>query len=153
MAKLIKEFKSFEPLKTNRWLIKMNGVSDYLFKGFKLRNQEFIIEKGSKKGTKKMGLKLDLSFMYAIGERLELTDIFDCKNIKISFLDPIGEEVDFYDMDVSLDTYNLEGNYSVDDILTSECSFWVSNIETITSKSKDRETLKNYLEKNKKEVV
>jgi hypothetical protein len=153
MAKLIKEFKSFEPLKTNRWLIKMNGVSAYLFKGFKLRNQEFIIEKGSKKGTKKMGLKLDLSFMYAIGERLELTDIFDCKNIKISFLDPIGEEVDFYDMDVSLDTYNLEGNYSVDDILTSECSFWVSNIETITSWSKDRETLKNYLEKNKKEVV
>jgi hypothetical protein len=59
----------------------------------------------------------------------------------------VGEEVDFYDMDVSLDTYNLVGDYELSDILTSECSFWVDNIDTMASKFEDRETLKNYLEK------
>jgi hypothetical protein len=147
MAKKIREWVNYEPLRSNRWLIKMAGVTEWSFKSFKLRNQEFTVEDGSKKPLKKMGLKLDLSFRHAIGHRVDISEVFNCRKITISFLDPVGEEVDFYDMDVSLDTYNLVGDYELSDILTSECSFWVDNIDTMASKFEDRETLKNYLEK------
>jgi hypothetical protein len=46
MAKKIREWVNYEPLRSNRWLIKMAGVTEWSFKSFKLRNQEFTVEDG-----------------------------------------------------------------------------------------------------------
>lgn len=156
MADLIREFKAFEPLKSNRWVIKMEGVTqeipEYLFKDFRLTT--VFIKDEEHRGRKpklKKALKLDLTHYNTVHFLARPEDIMECNKIKIEFLDPTGVCVNYYDMDVELESYEMVGDYSISDMLTNKCSFWVKEVRSLLDKDLDKQTLENY--KKKKEAT
>lgn len=156
MAELKREFKAFEPLKSNRWVVKMGGVSqeipEYLFKDFKLTT--VFIKDENYRGRKpklKKALKLDLTHYNTVHFLARPEDIMECTKIKIEFLDPVGTCVNYYDMDVELESYEMIGDYSIDELLTNKCSFWVKHIKSLVDNDLGEQTLKNY--KEKKEII
>jgi len=154
MAELIREFKEFEPLKSNRWLVKMSGVTqeipEYLFKDFKLTNV-FIKDENyrGKRPKLKKALKLYLTHYNTVDFLARPEDFMECDKIKIEFLDPTGVVVNYFDMDVEIETYEIVGDYSNDNLLTNKCSFWVKDIKSLLQTDLEEETLKNYKEKIK----
>jgi hypothetical protein len=81
MSKTI-EFKQIEPLKSNRWIIKLNGlnVDPYLFRKYKIYNEgEEIIFK--------------TDFFETVQHSYNPKDIFNIEDIIIEYLDPIGDVV------------------------------------------------------------
>jgi len=146
MADLMREVVQYEPLRSNRWIVKLGEVPEWLMASFKLRSEKYV-SNVCRNPKEKIGLKLDLSIRNAIGNMVSPEDVVDCKNLKISFLDPTGLEVDFYNMKVELDSFNIIGDYSNDGLLMTECSFWVRSITSTAGLIKDGEILKNYKEK------
>jgi hypothetical protein len=154
MAELLREQKVFEPLKSNRWVVKMGGVTqeipEYLFKDFRLTTVFVKDEKyRGKKPKLKKALKLDLTHYNTVHFLARPEDIMECTKIKIEFLDPTGVCVNYYDMVVELESYEMIGDYSVDDLLANKCSFWVKDIESVVDKDIEKRTFENY--KKKKE--
>lgn len=156
MADLIREFKNYEPLKTNRWVVKMGGVTqeipEYLFKDFKLESV-FIKEDTPRsyrdKNKIKKALRLSLSQYNTVHFLLRPEDAMECDRIKIEFLDPTGVCLNYYDMKVEIEHFEMIGDYSIDGILTNEFSFWVTDIKSIIVEDLDKKTLENY--KSRKE--
>lgn len=151
MADLIKKFHHYEPLMTNRWLVRtqesFQNVPEYVVKDFKITTVD--IENGKKKNTK--ALKLTLHFHNMVQSLLVPDDVMYCKKVIIDFLDPTGVVVNNYIMNVEFDTFTLVGDYGDSNILTHEVTFWIKSMESLSSKSVDEETLKNYQKNKKKE--
>ncbi len=133
------------PLKSNRWVIKMNGgnvieeIPQYCFSNFTLKTEK--LEDG-----KKDALKLTLTVRNDVSFLLTPDMVIRNNKVKIDFLDPTGVEVNHYNMVVDFESLELIGDYGDDDILTHRVEFWVKDLQTITSKKQDKEVLKKYLE-------
>jgi hypothetical protein len=146
MAEVTREVVQYEPLRSNRWIVKLGDIPEWLMASFKLRNEKYVSNTG-RKPKEMMGLKLDISMRNAIMHMVTPEDVMGCKKIKISFLDPVGVEVSYYDLSVELDTFDITGDYANDGLLMTECSFWVTGMDSSDSLTKDEEVLKNYKEK------
>ena len=151
MAELIKKFPSYEPLMTNRWLVRtkesFQNVPEWVVKDFKIDTVD--IENDKKKDTK--ALKLTLHFHNMVQWLLVPDDVMYTKKVIIDFLDPTGVVVNNYSMNVEFDTFTLAGDYSDSTILTHEVTFWIKSMESLSSRSLDEEAMENYKERvNKK---
>lgn len=137
MADIIKEIPSFEPMVSNRWVIRIDGttqkIPEYVIKDFKLET-ELIREKnkrGSGWGKEKTGLKLTIHLYNTTHFLLVPDDVICANKIKLQFLDPTGVMINQYNMKVELDKMTLVGDYGSNDLLTHEVSFWVKDLDTL----------------------
>jgi len=125
-----KKFVSIEPLKSNRWVVKLSNtlqnIPEYVFSDFKLET-----EKIETKGKTKQALKLTLHCYNTINFLLTPDDVIDVKKIKIDFLDPTGVVLNYYNMNVELEKMSLIGDYGDDSLLTHELVFWVKTLDSL----------------------
>jgi len=115
------KFTSVEPLKSNRFIIKFNKevtVPEYLFRNFKIYNEgEKLIFKT------KMYQTVNYSFNPA--------DLFKITDVKIEYLDPVGEVVNGLSFDVQGSNLSYKNDYSDDNLSMIDFQF-VVNPETMT---------------------
>jgi len=115
------KFTSVEPLKSNRFIIKFNKevtVPEYLFRNFKIYNEgEKLIFKT------KMYQTVNYSFNPA--------DLFKITDVKIEYLDPVGEVVNGLSFDVQGSNLSYKNDYSDDNLSMIDFQF-VINPETIS---------------------
>jgi hypothetical protein len=116
----ITDFTPVEPLKSNRFLIKFNDevkVPEYLFRSFKIYNEgDNLIFKT------KIFQTVDYSF--------NPSDIFKITDVKIEYLDPIGEVVNGLSFDVQGSNLSFKNDYSDDSLSMIDFQF-VINPETM----------------------
>ena len=105
MAELIREMPTpWEPLRTNRWIIRMDGsnviekIPEYYFKSFKIENEK--IGEGIKA---KNALKLTIEVLNGVNFLLTPDMVMGNKKIKIEFLDPTGVTINYYNMKVDFE--------------------------------------------------
>jgi hypothetical protein len=115
------KFTPVEPLKSNRFIIKFNKevtVPEYLFRNFKIYNEgEKLIFKT------KMYQTVNYSFNPA--------DLFKITDVKIEYLDPVGEVVNGLSFDVQGSNLSYKNDYSDDNLSMIDFQF-VVNPETMT---------------------
>jgi hypothetical protein len=114
------KFTPVEPLKSNRFIIKFNKevtVPEYLFRNFKIYNEgEKLIFKT------KMYQTVNYSFNPA--------DLFKITDVKIEYLDPVGEVVNGLSFDIQGSNLSYKNDYSDDNLSMIDFQF-VINPETI----------------------
>lgn len=138
MSELIENFSiPLEPLKTNRWLIRISDINPMVFSKFDLT-------------TKFVDGKFITIFKTEIRNfvtKLQHPDqLVNAEKVKVELLDPTGTVVDYYDMVVKLKKIKLVGDYSTAEILTHKVSFYVKSIKTFDSDKELRESEKKALE-------
>jgi len=115
------KFTPVEPLKSNRFIIKFNKevtVPEYLFRNFKIYNEgEKLIFKT------KMYQTVNYSFNPA--------DLFKITDVKIEYLDPVGEVVNGLSFDIQGSNLSYKNDYSDDNLSMIDFQF-VVNPETMT---------------------
>jgi len=138
---------NWEPLKTNRWLLKIGNVPSYLVRNLDL---ETFTEKS------KTYTKLKFSLMNIVEYTIVPDDVVTLKHLKLEFLDPTGVVVNGYDMRVEFDKMSLKCDYSDDGILTHNFTFYVktlNQLHTNMGEESDKQILENYKKKKEKESV
>jgi hypothetical protein len=160
MAELLKEMPvAYEPLKSNRWVVRtkesFQNIPEWVVSDFKIESVDIdkLTHWNSRKPLKK-GLKLTLHFRNSVMWMLTPDDVMNADNITIDFLDPVGTKVQHYDMKVEFDSLSLVGDYSNDDILTHEVTFWIKSMNPLAIETDiEKETFENYKEKQKSTQV
>lgn len=157
MSRELNEFISYEPLKANRWFVKMEetiqNIPNYVVSDFKIDTVD--IENGHeriKNKPVKKALRLTLHFRNTSNWVLTPDDVMNAGKIKIEFLGPIGDVLNYYDMDVEFDGLTLIGDYGSSDLLTHEVTFWIKKLNPMSmEKDIEKEVFESY--KKKKEMV
>ena len=147
MAEKISEFKLQEPLRTNRWLLKVGKVPAWLVRS---TNLETFVEKG------KTYTKLNFSLLNTVDYTIVPDDVIQLRKIKLEFLDPVGHVINGYDMNVEFEKMSLKCDYSDDGLLTHEFVFYVKNLNqlhTNVGEESEKEIVENYKNNKKKEEV
>lgn len=151
MAELIQKLPiSFEPLRSNRWILNVTDVPPYLIKNV---NLETFTEKEGRKNFKTY-TKLTFSIFNIIGYMVQPGDIIQLKKIKLDFLDPVGTVVNGYNMDVEFEKMNFKCDYSNDGLLTHEFIFYVRDLNplyTNMGELSEKEITNKYKEIKEKE--
>lgn len=147
MAEKILEFKLQEPLRTNRWLLKVGKVPAWLVRS---TNLETFVEKG------KTYTKLNFSLLNTVDYTIVPDDVIQLRKIKLEFLDPVGHVINGYDMNVDFEKMSLKCDYSDDGLLTHEFVFYVKNLNqlyTNVGEESEKEIIEKYKANKKKESV
>jgi hypothetical protein len=155
MAELLKEHVTYEPLRTNRWIVKtqetFQNIPEYAVSDFKIDTVD--IEGGydrRKRKPIKKALRLTLHFHNMAHWLLTPDDVMNAEKVKIEFLGPVGDVLNHYDMDVEFDKLTLVGDYSNSGLLTHEVTFWIKQLNPMAiQKDIEKEVFENY--KKKKE--
>ena len=145
MAEKILEFKLQEPLRTNRWLLKVGKVPAWLVRS---TNLETFVEKG------KTYTKLNFSLLNTVDYTIVPDDVIQLRKIKLEFLDPVGHVINGYDMNVDFEKMSLKCDYSDDGLLTHEFVFYVKNLNqlhTNVGEESEKEIIEKYKNNKKKE--
>jgi hypothetical protein len=116
-----------EPLKENRFLIKIEGtkIHPYLFRKYKLFNdgEEMIFT---------------TEFYETVHFSFNPKDIFDITGVSIEYLDPIGEVVNALEFQVKGVNFEREQSYNNDELQINKFRFIV-NKDTMSLKYKPTE--------------
>ena len=103
----VSKWEYIEPLKTNRWVIKLKGcdIKEYLFKRYKIFND----------GNKLMfSTEVYETVIYQINPK----ELFKIEEVKIEFLDPTGNVVNGLIFNPKTIQFEQSGDYGSDDLLT-----------------------------------
>jgi hypothetical protein len=153
MAELIREMPTpWEPLRTNRWIIRMDGsnviekIPEYYFKSFKIENEK--IGEGIKA---KNALKLTIEVLNGVNFLLTPDMVMGNKKIKIEFLDPTGVTINYYNMKVDFENIVLDCDYGNGDLLTHTLTYWITNLHSMTTENIDEKAYEGYLKNKEKE--
>ena len=125
MENKIPEFKNYEPLRSNRWLIETypTKITPYLFRKYSMFIEgEVIIFKSE--------------FFEIIQESYSPMDLMNITDITLNYLDPIGEVVGGFKMLVGGLNFEKNHSYSNDDVLTTKLRFVIKEIEPILKNKK-----------------
>ena len=136
--------QNVEPLRTNRWVLKIGKVPSYLVRNV---DMESFME------DDKTYTKLSFSLMNVVDYNIVPDDIITLKKIKLEFLDPTGVVVNGYDMRVEFDKMGFKCDYGDGGILTHNFVFYVKNLNQLNTnvgEESEKELIENY-KKNKKE--
>jgi hypothetical protein len=103
----MKDFKSIEPLKNNRWIIKIQGldIEPYLFRGYKIFND-------------KDKLMFSTEILETVIHHINPINFFKINIITLEFLDPIGNVVNGLTFTVKGLSFEQVGDYGSDNLLT-----------------------------------
>ena len=120
MSKL-ENFKSFEPLKSNRFIIKFNNevkIPEYLFRSFKIYNEG-----------------KDLIFRTKIFQTVDYSfnpsDLFKITDVTIQYLDTIGEVVNGLKFKPKGSNMEYKNDYKDDGLSIVKFQFIIDNITPI----------------------
>lgn len=119
MAKLITPVP-YEPLRTNRWLLSVAKIPEYLFSDL---NIQTTMDQKNVAYT-----KLTFSILNIINYVVSPQEVIYEKRIRLKFLDPTGVVVNGYDLDVEFEMMTLDCIYSDDSLLKHKFSFWVRHM-------------------------
>ena len=102
----INKWEYFEPLKTNRWIIKLKGcdIEEYLFRKYKIFND----------GNK---LMFSTEVYETVHHHINPKDLFNIEELTIEFLDPTGSVVNGFVFNPKTIQFEQSGDYGSDDIL------------------------------------
>lgn len=102
----IKKWEYFEPLKTNRWVIKLEGcdIKEYLFRRYRIFND----------GNK---LMFSTEIYETVIHQMNPKNLFNIEQVKIEFLDPTGSVVNGLVFNPKTIQFEQSGEYDSDDIL------------------------------------
>lgn len=109
-----------EPLKSNRWLIKLQGmdISSYLFRKYKMFNEgEDII--------------FTTEFMETVAHSYNPKDIFNIDKVTIEYLSPVGDVVNGLSFIPKGINFKRKHSYSDDKLMITKLRF-VINLDTLT---------------------
>ena len=125
MEKKIPEFKNYEPLRSNRWLIETypTKINPYLFRKYKMFNE-----------GKEIIFKTE--FFEIVQESYNPIDLMNITDITLNYLDPINEVVGGFKMLVGGMNFEKNHSYSNDDLLTTKLRFVIKEIEPILKDKK-----------------
>jgi len=151
MAELIMKIPApYEPMRTNRWIIKMGGgnvikeIPEYLFQSYKIKTKEI-------PNQERQGTQLSLKLRNGSGF-LATPDMFiDEKKVVLEFLDPVGCVMEKYLMDVVFNGFEMVGDYADGSLLTADVSFWVKSISTNQTDKIDKEAVESYKKRKNEE--
>jgi hypothetical protein len=107
MKKLI--FNPVEPLKSNRWIIKLNGmdIPPYLFRKYKIYNEgDEIIFK--------------TEFFETIEWSYNIKDIFNIDEVTIEYLSPVGDVINGVKFKTKGINFERKHSYSDDDLMITK---------------------------------
>jgi hypothetical protein len=108
MSKIL-EFPIVEPLKSNRWLIKLQGmdIHPYLFRKYKMFNEgEDII--------------LTTEFMETVVHSYNPKDIFNIDKVTIEYLSPVGDVVNGLSFTPKGINFERKHSYSDDNLMITK---------------------------------
>lgn len=128
MRNKIIEFNFKEPLKSNRWLIRTypTQIHPYLFRKYKLYNEgETII--------------LTTEFMETVQVSYNPKDLLEITDIRLEYLDPVGEVVSGLNMIVKGINFEKKHSYKKDKLLLTKMRFVIDIIEPIFSNTQINE--------------
>jgi hypothetical protein len=137
--------QNVEPLRTNRWILKIGKVPSYLVRDVDM--ESFIDDD-------KTYTKLKFSLMNVVGYTVVPDDIITLKKICLEFLDPTGEVVNGYDMRVEFEKMSFKCDYGNDGLLTHHFVFYVKNLNqlhTNVGEESEKEIVEKYKNNKKKE--
>ena len=102
----VSKWEYFEPLKTNRWLIKLKGceIQEYLFRKYKIFNDA---DK----------LMFSTEVYETVQFQINPKELFNIEEVKIEFLDPIGTVVNGLVFNPKTIQFEQSGDYGSDDLL------------------------------------
>lgn len=102
----INKWEYFEPLKTNRWIIKLKGcnIEEYLFRKYKIFND----------GDK---LMFSTEVYETVHHHINPKELFNIEEVKIEFLDPTGVVVSGLVYNPKTIQFEQSGDYGSDDLL------------------------------------
>ena len=114
------KFEAVEPLKSNRWLIKLQGmdIHPYLFRKYKMFNEgEDII--------------LTTEFMETVVNSYNPKDIFNIDKVTIEYLSPVGDVVNGLSFIPKGINFERKHSYSDDNLMITKLRF-IINVNTLT---------------------
>jgi len=102
----VSKWEYFEPLKTNRWLIKLKGceIQEYLFRKYKIFNDA---DK----------LMFSTEVYETVQFQINPKELFNIEEVRIEFLDPIGTVVNGMVFNPKTIQFEQSGDYGSDDLL------------------------------------
>lgn len=118
MKKLI--YNPVEPLKSNRWIIKLNGmdIPPYLFRKYKIYNEgDEIIFK--------------TEFFETIEWSYNIKDIFNIDEVTIEYLSPVGDVINGVKFKTKGINFERKHSYSDDDLMITKLRL-IIDVETLT---------------------
>lgn len=126
MSKIL-EFPIVEPLKSNRWVIKLQGmdVHPYLFRKYKMFNEgEDII--------------FTTEFMETVIHSYNPKDIFNIDKITIEYLSPVGDVVNGLSFTPKGINFERKHSYSDDNLMITKLRFIIdANTLTLLFKTEE----------------
>jgi len=149
MADLLRKMVIEEPLRANRWILNIGKIPSYLFRNVSL--ESFSEKKARKKNE--IYTKLSFSIYNTVNYTVHPDDIVLLRKMKLDFLDPVGEIINGYNMNVEFEKMSLKCDYSDSGLLTHEFVFWVKDMEQFynnRNEKSEKEILEEY--KKKKEA-
>jgi hypothetical protein len=102
----VSKWEYFEPLKTNRWVIKLKGcdIKEYLFRKYKIFNDA---DK----------LMFSTEVYETVQFQINPKDLFNIEDVTIEFLDPVGTVVNGFIFNPKSIQFEQSGDYGSDDLL------------------------------------
>jgi hypothetical protein len=102
----VSKWEYFEPLKTNRWIIKLKGcdIKEYLFRKYKIFNDA---DK----------LMFSTEVYETVQFQINPKDLFNIEDVTIEFLDPVGTVVNGFTFNPKSIQFEQSGDYGSDDLL------------------------------------
>jgi len=102
----VSKWEYFEPLKTNRWVIKLKGcdIKEYLFRKYKIFNDA---DK----------LMFSTEVYETVQFQINPKNLFNIEDVTIEFLDPVGTVVNGFVFNPKSIQFEQSGDYGSDDLL------------------------------------
>jgi len=128
----VSKWEYFEPLKTNRWIIKLKGcdIKEYLFRKYKIFNDA---DK----------LMFSTEVYETVQFQINPKDLFNIEDVTIEFLDPVGTVVNGFVFNPKSIQFEQSGDYGSDDLLNYKILMEIDK-STLHSLYNVEEKIKNY---------
>lgn len=123
MENKIPEFRTYEPLMANRWIIETSPteITPYLFRKYRMFNE----------GDK---IVFKTEFLETVDISYNPLDLMEITNITLKYLDPVGEVVGGFKMIVGGLNFDKKHSYSDDKFLTTKMRFVIKECQPIFKK-------------------
>lgn len=120
------EFRAYEPLRANRWIIETSPteITPYLFRKYRMFNE----------GDK---IVFKTEFLETVDETYNPLDLMDITDITLKYLDPVGETVGGFKMIVGGLNFDKKHSYSSDDLLITKMRFVIEQIQPLYKKPEE----------------
>ena len=126
MTNKLNDFKIYEPLKENRWIIETypTQINPCLFRKYRMFNEgEKIIFK--------------TEFVETIEETYNPKELLEITDIDLKYLSPVGDVVGGYKLVVGGLNFDKKHSYSNDDLLITKMRFVIEHINPLFFKTEE----------------